>query len=368
MLAADLARRLAGSYRFVFYCLDEIGPLGSQLAAEGFEVVNLDRKAGVDWTAARRLAQACRRHQVNVLHAHQYTPFFYASLSRLFRSKPTVLLTEHGRHYPDRRRIKRVIANRFLLRRGDRVTAVGQYVKQALIDHEAMNKDRIQVIHNGIDSNDFSHVSRAEARTRVRAELDISHDQPLLLQVARFHPVKDHTTAVHALATVIESKPNTILAFAGDGQLRHDTESLAQNLGVSQNVRFLGIRHDIAPLMMAADVLLLTSLSEGLSVTLLEAMAARLPIIATDVGGNGEVVIHGQTGLLSPRGQPAALAEHVILLLNEPGRRDHMGQMGRERFDRHFTQQRMHDAYRQLYQEMVKGKVRRHEGTKAQRV
>jgi len=351
ILAADLARQLKGNYRFVFFCLDEIGPLGHQLEAEGFDVVDLARSPGVDFKLAKRLRLATRQHEVKLLHAHQYTPFFYAAMSRRLSPAPPVLFTEHGRHYPDHRRIKRLIANRFLVRRIDRMTAVGRFVKQALIEYEGLAADRIQVIHNGIEPSPFSD---QDPRAAFCDEVGLDPGKPICLHVARFHPVKDHGTAIHAFARVVAQIPQAALVLAGDGENRGKMESLAQDLKVAENLRFLGVRADIPRLMAAVDLLLLSSLSEGLSVTLLEAMAASLPIAATDVGGNSEVVIHGQTGLLSLRGDAAALAMNMLTLIKDPKLRASMGEKGRKRLDQYFTQQQMHTAYNDLYQQMLK--------------
>jgi glycosyltransferase involved in cell wall biosynthesis len=355
VLAADLARRLGGRYRFVFLCLDEIGPLGEELAGEGFEVIDLARRPGVDWSVAKRLRQAVVRHGIDLLHSHQYTPFFYAATSRCLSSEPPVLFTEHGRHYPDRRSVKRVIANRVLLRRHDRVTAVGAFVKQALVYNEGIPAPRIEVVLNGIDPERFSDDHLIGVGADARRELGIPPERPVILQVARFHPVKDHATAIRALAEVVKQVPDALLVLAGDGDRRVDAQSLVDDLGLTSNVRFLGVRSDIPRLMAAADVFMLSSLSEGISVTLLEAMAASLPIVTTDVGGNSEIVVDGETGYLSPRGDESRLAGNLVRLLRDDDARHRMGRAGRQRLLEHFTQRQMHDAYERVYEQMLAG-------------
>lgn len=359
VLAADLARQVRSQhgdrFRFVFLCLDELGPLGRTLEDEGFAVVDLKRKPGVDWSVARRLRGWVKHHRIDLLHAHQYTPFFYAAVSRAWRTRPPILFTEHGRHYPDYRRPKRVLANRFLLRRHDRVTAVGQFVKQALVAHEGIAGQRVDVVYNGINPSRFTSDQTDATRAAARAELQLSDDQMMILQVARFHPVKDHATCIKAFAQVVPQAPQAVLCFAGDGEDRDKAEALAGELGVAGQVRFLGVREDIPRWMAAADVFVLSSLSEGVSVTLLEAMASRLAIACTDVGGNGEVVAHQQTGLLSPRRDDQALAKNLLTLLQDAPQRRRMGEAGWQRLMELFTQQRMHEAYLNLYQQMLPG-------------
>ncbi|MCC7145743.1 MAG: glycosyltransferase [Phycisphaeraceae bacterium] len=363
ILAVHIARNLRQQFRFVFFCLDGLGPLADQLRAEGFTVANLERRPGFDLALTHRLGRFLQQQRVNMVHAHQYTPFFYAALSRLRRSATLrglkdlrgIVFTEHGRHYPDPPRPKRIWANKVLLRPSDRVTAVGQFIKQALIRSEGIDAARIDVIHNGIDPRKFA-LPDAEAgtlREKIRAELGITANQPVVLQVARLHPVKDHATALRAMAHVKVRCPNAVLLLAGDGELRSDLEKQAAELGTAAHVRFLGVRTDIPALMAAADVFVLSSLSEGISVTLLEAMAAGLPIAATDVGGNGEIIEHGITGLLSPRSDSQRLADNVLNLLEDAPLRRLLGEAGLARQKSLFDQDQMHLAFAQIYRQVL---------------
>ena len=181
----------------------------------------------------------------------------------------------------------------------------------------------------------------------------MDQDQPIVMQVARFHSVKDHQTAIKAFDNVLKIVDNALLMLVGDGEERAASETLVQSLGISENVRFLGLRNDINTILPAADIFMLSSLSEGISVTLLEAMACTLPIVATDVGGNGEVVQHEVSGLLSPRGDWQQLAQNLAILLQNPRMRQGMAAAGHQRLQQHFTQSRMHDSYVSIYQQML---------------
>lgn len=350
MLAAELARKLADRYQFTFYCLDALGHLGQQMRDEGFEVITLDRRPGVDLSVGRRLRKAMRQHEVNLVHAHQYAPFFYSAVSRRLRARPRILFTEHGREYPDVRRPRRVIANRLLLKPTDRVTAVAHYIRRLVADNEGIELDRISVIHNGIDPQHYVNADRIEARRR----LNMDPQTPLVMQVARFHPVKDHATALQAFAHVAAAVPDARLALVGEGERLGQMQRLADELAIAHRVDFLGRRDDVPHILPAADVFLLSSLSEGISLTLLEAMACRLPIVATAVGGNVEVVEHGRNGLLVQRQDHAGLAHNLILLLRDAEVRRNMGEAGHKRLHRLFHHQQMIQAYDQLYQTMLR--------------
>jgi glycosyltransferase involved in cell wall biosynthesis len=352
VLAARLARRLRGDYRFVFACLDELGSLGEELRREGFPVCVLGRRPGVDWRCSWRLAQWLRREKVDLLHAHQYAPFFYGLVARLLSPRPAVLFTEHGRAHPDYPRRKRIVMNRLLLQRRDRVVAVGEAVRQALLRNEGLPPGRVRVIFNGIDLAPFR--ANGADRPAVRRELGASADDLVVLQVARLHDLKDHPTAVRALAAAARRRPDIRLVLVGEGAERTAIESLVRAEGLGDRVRLLGLRTDVARLLGGADVVLLTSISEGIPLTLIEAMAAGLPVVSTRVGGVPEVVDDGRTGLLAPPGDPAALAEHLVRLAEQPGLREALGRSGRERAAA-FSEALMHERYRQLYEGMLRG-------------
>lgn len=358
VLAADLARGLRDRFDFVFLCLDGLGPLAAELSSQGFVVEALDRQPGRDRGLTKRLRDRLAHHRVDLVHAHQYTPFFYSAFARglLLRQYPAVkiLFTEHGRHVPDTTSLKRRLANKtLLLKKTDRVTAVSQFVKHALIRNEGIPGKRISVVHNGIDPGpDPSDEGRAAARKR----LNISPDRPVVMQVARFHPVKDHGSALRAWSIVHQQMPDALLVFVGDGPDRDTLEDLARTLGLEDAVRFIGAVDNARQLIPAADLCMLTSLSEGLSVTLLEAMAAAKPIVATEVGGNPEVVANGKTGLLVPSGDIQAIAQAVLQLLpNAPYTARTLGQAGRIRLLDAFTADRMHRRYAHYYESLAAG-------------
>jgi glycosyltransferase involved in cell wall biosynthesis len=353
VLAARLARQLRDHYRFRFVCLDELGPLGAELRAEGFAVEVLGRRPGLDWRCALRLAARLRRERVDLVHAHQYTPFFYALTARLLCRRPPVLFTEHGRHHPDYPRRKRMVANRLLLERRDRVVGVGQAVRQALIENEGIPARRVGVIYNGIDLSPFGQ--GVNGRQEVRHELKIGAQDLLIVQVARLDYLKDHATAVQALRHVVQRRPDACLVLVGEGPELEPTRALVRQQGLESRVRFLGLRKDVARLLPAADLFLLTSISEGIPLTLIEAMAAGLPVVSTRVGGVPEVTADGRTGLLAPPGDPASLAGHILRLADNPGLRHDMGRSGRARALALFSESKMHAQYDQTYREMLPG-------------
>jgi glycosyltransferase involved in cell wall biosynthesis len=351
ILAARLARGLCGTYRFVFACLDELGTLGATLRDEGFTVEVLGRRPGVDWRCSRHLRAFLRRERADLVHAHQYAPFFYATMARMPGGQSPVLMTEHGRTFPDYPRPKRMLANRFLLARRDRVVGVGQAVRAALIANEGMPARRIEVIYNGIDLPSYTDSPRQ--REYVRRELGLGPDDLAIFQVARLDPLKDHATAIRAMTLLAGRHPAARLFLIGEGPEESAIRELARRNGLDQHVRFLGLRSDVPWLLPAADICLLTSVSEGIPLVLIEAMAASLPVVATGVGGVPEVVEGGRTGFISPSADHSSLAGSILTLAASPELRESMGRAGRERAAALFSERQMHRDYLKIYANMI---------------
>jgi glycosyltransferase involved in cell wall biosynthesis len=353
VLAARLARRLGDGNRCVFLCLDEIGSLGQELQGDGFTVEVLQRRPGIDWRGVWRLARFFRRERVDILHAHQYGPFFYSLMARRLYRQPPILFTEHGRHFPDYPRQKRIWANRLLLEKRDRVVAVGEAVRHALIANEGISAARIALIYNGVDLSPYR--KSGTDRDAVRKELGLQPVDFALIQVARLDYLKDHVTAVKTLERVTRRQPNTHLILIGTGEEESKIRQAIADRRLESSVKLLGLRTDVPRLLTAADCFLLTSISEGIPLTIIEAMAAGLPVVATRVGGMSEVVVDGTTGLLSPAGADESLAEHILSLASDPELRRRLAQAGKERAFKFFSEDRMNAAYQRLYQELVSG-------------
>jgi glycosyltransferase involved in cell wall biosynthesis len=351
VLVAETIRRLAGRVEPVILCLDGIGALGERLLAQGVPVVCLGRRPGRDWRLIWRLAKELRDRKISVVHAHQYTPFFYAALARILSGRSIkVILTEHGRHYPDVVSPVRRTVNRLLLDHlADAISACCGFSARALARVDGFSARRIEVIENGIELDRYGP---APDRTALRRALGLDPARRYILTVARFHPVKDHATLLHGFAPVAAARPDVDLLLAGDGLLRGELEELTRSLGIEGRVRFLGVRSDVPDLLKAADLFALTSVSEAASLTVLEAMASSLPVVVTAVGGNPEMVRHGVEGLLVPRGDAAGVASAFLRLLDDPAGATALGTAGRARVEQHYQLGQTVENYWRLYRRL----------------
>jgi len=227
----------------------------------------------------------------------------------------------------------------------DRIVTVSDFDRALAVRHRVAAADRVVTIHNGV--HDVPESSRASPGVQ----------PPRLIMVARFERQKDHATLLRALARLQDLVWHADLV--GDGPQRAATERMAHELGLAARVGFLGARHDVAACLAQAQLFVLTTHWEGLPRTVLEAMRAGLPVVATDVGGIGELVRDGESGFLVPRGDPEALAERLRHLIVEPQRRLELGRNGRQRFERGFTFQRMYEETLALYRSVLEGRSSR---------
>lgn len=355
LLAKQFALHAAKRFRPVFLCLDELGSLGTQLRKEGIPVEVVERRPGFDRQCVRRISRFLRNQRVQLVHAHQYGPFFYCSVARLLGGDYPILFTEHGRDFPDYRRTKRVWANKVLLRKSDQIVAVGAYVRDALVENEGFSSKRVRIVYNGSEA--ATTYATTVNRGEVRAELELEEGNVAIVQVARLNRLKDYATAIRAMVPIAEATPQARYFIVGEGEERQAIESLIHELGLAKQVKLLGLRSDVARLLSGMDLFVLSSISEGIPLTLIEAMLAGLPCVATKVGGVPEVILDGVTGLIVESGRPYELANNVLYLIQSPETREQMGTRGRERARKVFNSARMFEEYERIYCEMTRGTV-----------
>ena len=336
----------------VVCCLDEIGVFGEKLREAGVPVYVLNRRPGLDWSLLPKLRDIIIKERIDVIHAHQYTPYFYGLMASLYSkatlapSRPEIVFTEHGRFYPDVRKFKRVVSNPILSLFTKEIVTISASTKQSLITYENFPARRIRVVYNGIDLGRFSQTTDRLAKRR---ELGLAADDPVFGIVARLDPIKNHAMLLRACQQVVTVMPNARLLIIGDGPERARLEELTQTLGLAAHVAFLGARQDISELLQTFDVFALSSFSEGTSVTLLEAMGVGVPIVATNVGGNPEVISDGETGLLVESGNAHDMAAKLLQLLQDDALRARMGNAGKQRVHALFSIEKMVQAYVNLY-------------------
>ena len=349
-LVVELAKRLHATVPMAVCCLDEAGAWSAELESCGIRVHALGRQPGFQPKLGHAISEIARTHGATVLHAHQYSPFVYSAVARLRHPSLRIVFTEHGRLSDAPPSGKRQIANWLLRRLPHRVYAVSDNLRQHVVG-EGFTRAQVGVIYNGID---IGPLPSADTRVRFRKTVGVSDDTFLIGTIARLDPVKDLETLLRAIALLNEPKttatrPHPVsLVVLGSGPEGAALAQAAAKLGIGHRVFFAGHQDDARAWLAGCDAYANSSISEGVSLTILEAMAAGLPVVATAVGGTPEVV-NDTCGRLVPARSPEAIAMAVLDLVQSPATRIALGTAARRRVETHFTLDRMIDEYRQVY-------------------
>lgn len=323
-------------------CLGEIGALADEFKSLDVTVTALNVLGNGILAPANALLRYLQSTSFDVLHTHNETPHLAGALVRCRLRVPVLVHTKHGRNQPDK--WKRVAMNRFSAWMSDVVVAVSHDAADVCRGIERIPERKIRVIHNGIDLQRFVPHQEVTSERVLRA-----------IHVARIaDPPKDHATLLRAVRLVVDQIPSFQLEIVGDGPSRPEIEFLCGQLDLRENVTFSGFRSDVAKRLSKSGLAILSSLTEGLSITLLEAMAMGLPVVATNVGGNKEVVVHDETGLLVPPRQPSLMASAILEFIRSPAGAAEMGRSGRRRVETRFGLPNVARQYEELYASLLR--------------
>ena len=343
-LVIEIVRALRDRMDFAVCCLDQPGDWAAELAALGVPLIALSRAPGFQPALAMRLSRVMKEHAIDVVHCHHYSPYVYGLLASITRPGVKLLFTEHGKLSDAGPSRKRQLINPLLSRLPGRIYAVSSDLKQHMV-REGFPARCIDVIYNGIDPGERT---TPQHRREARAALGLPPDAMVIGTVGRLDPVKNLPMLLQAQAMLAIRHPEVRTVIIGDGPERAALAARAIEFGVKHLVTFAGYRSDVRALMPAFDIYVNCSTYEGVSLTILEAMATGLPVVATAVGGNPEVVVDRETGMLVAA-RSRSLAEAISGLSIDPECRRKMGDAGRWRVIRHFSIARMVDDYSRAY-------------------
>lgn len=335
-------------------CLTEGGPLTERYAAAGIPVFAFPISNLFGTHAMRegaRFARFLADRRIDVVHSHDMYDNVFATLWARVAGAPVVIASRRWWHsLPDRRYR---IANALGFRLAHRVLANCPSVGQALRTVERVSARRIAVIPNFVEEHAFLPWSSDEKREALDA-LGVPRDAFVIGIVARLTPVKDHASLLEAMAMLAPRWPSVHLVLFGDGETQRPLEALAERRGISDRIHFGGMRSNTQNLHQLFDISVLCSISEGFPNSIVEAMAAGKPVVATDVGGNPDAVVGGETGLLVPAQSPGSLAAAIERLLEDTELRSSMGEKGQRRARQQFHESVVLPALEAMYDSMVR--------------
>ncbi len=309
---------------------------------DGVDSISLPLRNEFDLPSAWRLARHVKRHRVDILHAHTSHAHTLALLAQRIGERGRVVVS---------RRVDFVPRHDFLTRikyaKPDHIVAISERIAAVLIEF-GVEKERLSVVHSGIDPR------RLNVEPLERDEFGGQDTEPLIGNVGALVGHKDHQTLIDAMPHVLRALPNARLVIAGEGQLRRNLEQQIENLGLSSAVQLLGYREDVPRLLKSLDLFVMSSSEEGLGTTVLDAMAAGVPVVATDGGGIPEMVRDEETGLLSPVNNPKRLAENVVRMWKERTLRIACANRAMDLVHSEFSVEKMVEGNLAIYREVIR--------------
>jgi sugar transferase (PEP-CTERM/EpsH1 system associated) len=324
-------------YELHFVALHNTGQPADDIRKLGCTVHLLRDLRGKPFAQWRELVRCFRELKPDVVHTHNAYPHFYGTLAARWCRIPVVINTRHGRRIGTTWKARTWFWLAGML--ADRVVAVSDDAAHLCLKDVSLPRRKVARIWNGIDLSRFAYRGPAS--------------NPIAISVARLSPEKDFPTLIRAVALAAEVVPELRLKIVGDGPERERMEHLIVELGQSSRIELLGERQDIPELLATAGFFATATLTEGISLTLLEAMASGLPVLATNVGGNPEIVEEDLTGYLVPAGNVEVLAAALIRMVHANGLWPELGRQGRERVEQHFSNRNMVSSYEKLYTELL---------------
>ena len=328
-------------------CLFEPGSLAGELRAHGVSVDACGKRSGLDLRALRQARRRMREQHTDVLHTHNSVAHYHAVAASLGLPRRCIVNTRHGMGAGSKT-ARREMLYRWALFDTDAVVTVCEAARRDTQARGIVPARKSVVVRNGIRLDAF-RVANRPAHDRLCGQLGLSTRTRLIGCVGRLNRAKDHASLLHAFQRVCQRDADCALVLVGEGECRNALTALAAELGIVDRVRLLGDRGDVVDLLQGLDLFVLSSVSEGYSIALLEACATALPIVATDVGGNAEIVRDGVNGRLVAARDSDALAAALSQMLEAPEHAASMGQAGHRWVLEHGSLQAMAAQYEAIY-------------------
>lgn len=323
------------------------GELTERVNRKKTEIFELDKKNGNDPSLIWKLIQLFSIWKPDIVHTHSWGTLCEGVIAAKISGIPVIVHGEHGT-------VQMKWHNRFIQKlfwnAVKKVLSVSDMHKRRLISDIGFPQGKIEVIYNGVDTNKFRKVKKPVNYEIIPGFIPKGI---VISTIGRLMPVKNQAMLIDAFANVFAKYPDTVLLIAGDGPLKNDLQHQVHALKISEAVHFMGIRSDIDDVLRMSDIFVLPSKSEGMSNTILEAMSTSLPVVATRVGGNIELVIEGETGILIPSDNRLVLEQSLLYLIDHPLTRKKMGEAARKRISSNYSIHTMVKNYEKFYLKLV---------------
>jgi len=335
-------------FRSIIVCIKRSGELGKRISNPSVKIYEMKYYGGFDLKTPLRLAKIIRSEQIDVVHTRNLKAYYFGFMAAKFSGFRAIVHSEHGRDYPFSP--KKMLMQRIFSWFTQALVALSEDLKQCLVKYVHISPAKVAVIVNGVDTARFD----PSKESAIRQQLGLSKEAIVIGAVGRLVTVKNLPELLNAVTKTQKKYDDVHLLIIGDGPLKSELEQYAEHLDLPENFHFLGSRNDIPELFNSMDIYTLTSFNEGISNTLLEAMSSALPVVASAVGGNPEIVADFKTGLLYKSGDEDDLVEKISILIDEPEKRYQLGKNARKYVMENRSIHSMINNYQQLYQSVCK--------------
>lgn len=356
----ELIERLdTGKYEIVLANVGPSGPLQSQFEKLGVEMFHFPRRFSFDPLPLFQLRRLIRRRQIDVIQTTLLWADIIGGFAAWLSGVPAMISWETVTHKGDpyHNNLQRRLGYEWAMKHCDLIIAVSREVGDSVQQQRRIPPQKIRVIHYGVDLQKFFPRDEKAIQSK-RRELGVSTQDLLIAIVARLEPLKGHRYFIEAFAPVVKQFPQVQAIFTGDGSLRRELEQQAQQLGLDNHIKFLGVRQDVSEILSAADLLVLPALGgEGLPNVLLEGMACAKPVIATHVGGVPELVREGENGYVVPPADVLALQKALAHALADRERLNRMAAAARRIVENEFSLRLQVSRFEEIFDRLAAEKI-----------
>jgi glycosyltransferase involved in cell wall biosynthesis len=330
-------------------CLSFIGTIGEKYLQKRKDIQLFNKKRITKYLNTIDLIKWVKKNKIDIIHSHGTAALFEGAIAKLIYPKASLIHTFHFGNYPNMKK-KYLLGERLFTKFSDRLIAVSEQQRDAVIKHLKINKKKINTVYNGTGENKY--VGQKKIIDSVRNEFGIRNDEYLIGAVAVLTRQKGIKYLIET-ARILRKRKNIKFLIVGDGPLKEELSDLTNRYNVNETVIFSGWRTDVKRLLAAFDIFLMTSLWEGLPIALLEAIAAGKPVITTKVGDNDKIVNDGVNGYLVDTRNPEQMADCILKILGNEVRKKKMQENAIKIYKRSFSIEKMVKAYEIIYNQIA---------------
>ncbi|MFH1904554.1 MAG: glycosyltransferase [bacterium] len=339
----------------IIVCSFKSGELRRCLEQSGILVKIVPRRFKFDPVCIYRLYSIMKKENIDIVHTHCHKPNTTGRIAAKLASVPVIIANEHN--VDSWKGGWQLTLDKWFAAYSDKIIAVSEAVKNFYIENANILANRFEVIYNGVDLDFWQkNIPSQKVILEKKAKLGLLQGDKVIVAIGRLHPQKGHEYLLRAARKIILKMGNLKFLIVGDGPMKESLESLSERLGIKENIVFTGNREDIKDMLYLSDLSVISSIREGFSNVVLEAMACEKPVVATDVGGNKEIIIDGENGFIVPSRDEDALADKMLTLAGNEELTIRMGLAAKETV-KSFSLSRMIHKTEKLYEELMDKKI-----------